>query len=260
MKKSLVISGFVLSSVLWASVAHALPLRVMYGRADYVPFAEFADKNSPEKLTGGIVYDLANLLAGELQVDVKFVESSRKRVEFTLLSGNVDIACNTNPAWMAQSGRYGWTQPIFAHEEVIVTLAAEDFKPDTLAELKGKRLGTILGYFYPELQNAFAHDVKRMDEPTLDSNFRKLQLHLIDALITTRDEFFARLKLKPAERLAYRMSDFKVSESTAYCTVSPLSRFSVAQINQAIDRLKQSGKWTDLLSKYDLAPVESMRK
>ncbi len=230
----------------------APPLRMLYSAAVTRPMVEMDDPAHPGKLTGGFTKVFGEHLAAELGTTPVFMESARKRVEPTLLEGGADLICNANPTWFGQAKQLGWTNAVFSRIETVVSRADDDWAPQHLADLAGHRLGTILGYRYPQLETDFASGrIDRRDEVKLENNFRLLDMKGIDALVSSQEEIGAFLNRNPSPQ-RYRVSGIVVSQANTYCAVSKRGNWTVEELNRALQRLQQNGKLPALRQWYGL--------
>ncbi|WP_018152690.1 substrate-binding periplasmic protein [Leeia oryzae] len=244
-------SASLLCALAWP--ATATTLKVMIGHGDGEPIVEFANKQQPNKLTGGVMHDLAYALGKQLKLDIAFVEFSRKRVEPSLRDGGAHLACNTSPDWFEHKDWFVWSKPVFDQVETFVTLSDAAKHPNLPEDLNGLKLGTILGYGYPNLDKQFANGTKRVDEPTVAGNFKKLKLKMIDVLISSRGEIGAFLhKLPDNERDDFWVSKNDLTVTPTYCALSPKAPIKLDALNNALLAIKQSGELGRILRKYDL--------
>ena len=97
----------------------------------------------------------------------------RKRVEAALRDGAADLLCDLRPEWVDGKG-WTWSQSVFANN-MIVASRSDTALPARLAQLSGQRIGTILGYRYPEVEDQLgARQFRRDDAATDDINANKL--------------------------------------------------------------------------------------
>lgn len=67
-----------------------------YGDHNAAPYAI----ERSEQLFSGIIKDIATEISGELDIDIAFVKTPRKRIERYLESNTIHVELITNPAWL----------------------------------------------------------------------------------------------------------------------------------------------------------------
>jgi len=226
----------VFATVLVATQAHAAgkaPLRYvekvdgMLSAAERPPTA-FQDK-------------LGAALARQLRRPIKYVQLPRTRVMAVLENGEGDILCSYLPEWLP--GDVDWTNAFIPVSEVVLTLPHVK-PPDSVEELRGKRLGTVLGFRYPTLERALGKDFIRDDAPTSTLSIRKWQAGRFDYLVTPRSvitQHTANGMLKPGYH------SLTISEVKTKCAVSRKGQITVEEVNAAIHALEKSGEMAEIL-------------
>ncbi|HZX28525.1 MAG TPA: ABC transporter substrate-binding protein, partial [Telluria sp.] len=101
------------------------------------------------RLAGGILKDLGDAIAARLGVPARFVSVPSKRVALALRAGEADGVCYVLPGWI--DGDYRWTQPIIPNGVAVVAHGGAPVV-HSLSDLAGHRVGTVLGYRYPLLE------------------------------------------------------------------------------------------------------------
>lgn len=132
--------------------AFAGELRWGFSPADGMPYVDIVD----HQLQGGFTRQLGERVAQRLGLSLRFVETPNRRIDGFMASGHIHVICNSNPEWDSKPERYHWSPALFEEQDVLLQRddrpAIRDF-----AELRGKTLGTSLGYVYADdLMQAFA--------------------------------------------------------------------------------------------------------
>ncbi|BEV72812.1 transporter substrate-binding domain-containing protein [Paludibacterium sp. THUN1379] len=221
-------------------------LRIGVADSDGPPVAVIQQNN----LKSGLAMEIGQALAQSLDRKAHFIVISRKRVEWALENGSVDIICNANPAWFGNAGQLGWTREIYPQVERIIS-PVNEAPIRSFEDLNGKRISTIRGYSYPALESAWATGKASRDaEDRLELMIKAVLSHVADAGIVTELEYsiWAREHRDSARLL--RLSDFQFSSTPTMCAVSPKSIIDLAILNRAIDRLHQQGKFKSILHTY----------
>ncbi len=86
----------------------------------------------------------------ELNLTPRYLLIPRKRVEGTVSSGAADLVCDLRPEWI-DSRDWQWSAAVFTNHMIVAQL--DGTAPiKQLQQLKHMRIGTVLGYRYPELE------------------------------------------------------------------------------------------------------------
>ena len=235
------------------SAQAAAPLRIGVADSDGPPIVELAS-DPQQGLVGGLYKELGTALAEELGTAPQFLIVSRKRVEQNIETNKVDIHCNANPLWYGNASRLGWTQELYPQVERLIALKSAN-PVRRVEELSGKRIGTTRGYHYPAVEALWASgQAARVDEARIELLMKSLQKKLIDVAIHSELEFAYWARSYPFEARKLEMLPVTISTMPTMCAVAPASRYSVADLNQAIARLHKSGKLKTILKAYQWQP------
>ncbi len=235
--------------LLAATTAQAAPpLHIGVAESDAAPIVVL---NAQRQLESGLSKDLGLALAQALGSSARFSVLSRKHIEPALEQSKVDVVCNANPAWFSNAAKLGWTQDFYPQIERVVTLTSHLRTVHGSQDLAAQRVGVIRGYHYPALIPLWQNSGGiRVDHPHLDSGLKALQLGMIDAVISSELELAAWVKRNPQPGQQLRLQPWVVSVMQTRCAVAPSSRYSVAQLNQAISLLEKQGKTKRILQSY----------
>jgi polar amino acid transport system substrate-binding protein len=226
------------------SAASAPALTLGYSDGDGEPFYLVKDG----KLVGGFFFDLGQELGAQLGVPVVFKQYSRKRIEDALVSGEIDVLPYENPEWSADPAQFVWSKPYFVKESLILLPKNHGSDVASSADLKGMRLGTILGYYYPTLDPQFAAGViQRDDVATLEQNVAKMRIGRIDALIASRNELDWIVGVQNEE---FKRGSWIADSSPVSMAISRQSSVTPEAIVQAVDTLRRQGAIQRIWAKY----------
>ncbi|MYM29789.1 ABC-type amino acid transport substrate-binding protein [Duganella sacchari] len=196
--------------------------------ANPLPKSEFQDK-------------LGAALARQLGMPLKYVELPRTRVMAALENGDGDILCSYLPEWLP--GDVDWTQAFIPISEVVIS-SPRVKPPASLAELRGKRLGTVLGFRYPELEKIVGKDYIRDDAPSSALSIRKWLNGRFDYLVTPTTVVHRQFA---GGKVPHGAHVLVVYEAQTRCAVSRKSKITVAEFDAAINALDRSGELTKIL-------------
>jgi polar amino acid transport system substrate-binding protein len=188
---------------------------------------------------------LGQALAAALGRDPRFIPIPRKRIAEKLSSGEADVLCHSIPEWLP--GPLSWSQPFLPMQVVVITDRAAD-RPHQLSDLAGQPIGTILGYVYPELENALGKDFVREDSTSTELNMRKLSLGRLHHLVTLKSIVDYRLKL--GDPVLALHPPLLVRSVMGQCAVSPKGRVTLAEVDRAVAQIVRSGKVAEIFARY----------
>jgi len=205
-----------------------------------MPFAKIEDG----KLTGGLHKDLGEALARALGRTPVFLVLPRKRIEHALETGDADVLCMYIPAWVP--GPYDWSRPFFPHSEVVIA-DRRAARPKRVRDLAGQRIGTVLGYRYPEFE-AMGSDFVREDTLSAESNLRKLAAGRIQYAITS--SVFLDYRLKQGDLPLALHEPLLVKFFRAQCAVSRRGRVRLPELDRAVAQIVKDNTLAQILQRY----------
>lgn len=223
-------------------------LIIGYGDHDSAPYAI----ESGERLSSGIIKDIATELSGELDINITFIKTPRKRTERYLESNTIHLILITTPHWLSNSEKLQWSDTIFIEKDIMVIKADDSNLYQQLADFRGMTIGTIRGYKYPTLQPFFDKEYfVRYDVNNLNVNLIRLGLNRIDALVDA--EVLINYQLKKNENpQEFKVLPLVVSEQNIQAALSPNAPVTLVTFNQALNRLKDQGVIAAILKKYHI--------
>ena len=217
------------------------PLVLLVDSATEWPMARFAG----DSVVGGMSLELGQLLAGQLGRPVRAIARPRRRMLRTLVEGEADWVCTYLQAWLP--GPLRWSKGFFLQEDVIVS-RADHARPQRLRDLRGRRIGTVLGFVYPELESALGVGFVREDAPSSEANLRKLAAgRVAHAAVSRRAldvavrEGLLRVAVHPA---------LPVARPLTQCALGPHAPLPIEQLDQAIDAIQRDGSLQALYRRY----------
>ena len=232
-------------------IAQTKTFVISYGANDAPPYA-ITDNH---KLTSGIIKDLFDQLAQQLNITIEYVQTPRKRAELYLNNGRIDAIAVSNPKWLANSDSYQWSEPLFAEQDWLVTLTKKKKKITAIEQMKGMIIGTTRGYVYPKLSNYFTKNtIIRSDAKNLQANFKRLQLERLDGFIDADiliNYYFQQHYSKTQQR-EFSIEKVNISQHYVHTAISANSPVSASQFNHALSQLKQQGIIDTILKKYGI--------
>lgn len=225
-----------LLAVPMAALAQAKPVTIRY-----VHKVEDAPGEMSVSRRSGFQEALGNALAQQLKRPITFFPLPRKRMTGALESNEADIVCGYLPAWF--NGNFDWSRPFIPISEVLIASRRVP-APTSLEDIRGKTVGTVLGFQYPLVERTLGADFKRDDAPSLELSLRKWQGGRFDYFLATGvtvDRQFASGELDAG------FNQLVISAQKTGCAISRKGTLKVADVNAAIDAIDKSGELTRLL-------------
>jgi ABC-type amino acid transport substrate-binding protein len=196
------------------------------------------------QVMGGIHKDLAEALAQKMGRTAVTLPMPRKRIAMALEAGQADVLCMYLPEWLP--GRFGWTQPFMPQTETVITSLSVP-QPQSLLDLRGQPIGTVLGFQYPEMIKAMGTGFVRADAHSNLANLRKLAAGRLRHVATIKS--FYDYQLHKGERINVH-EPLVVRSYYTRCAVSEKGRVGLAEVDAAISQLVREGAINRILSNY----------
>jgi ABC-type amino acid transport substrate-binding protein len=187
---------------------------------------------------------LGAALARQMGRPVRFLSLPRKRMVGALESGDGDILCGYVPGWV--QGDVYWSRPFIPTGEVLVSSNRVP-APRKLEELKGKPIGTVLGFRYPEVEQRLGVDFIRDDAPSAELTLLKWQSGRYDYFLAARN-MIDNQAAKGALPAGYHL--LVVHEHQSMCAVARQGNVGIDEVNAAINAIEKSGELARILRQH----------
>lgn len=221
-------------------------LVIAYGSHNGEPYI-FRDDSG--LVVGGILKDIGDTLSRELSVDVIFHEVPRKRLEMALNDGTAHVYMKGNPKWVADSTRFLWSRSLFREEDILLLRKGSEKQIESPKDLKGLRMGTILGYHYSALDSLFeAGFLQRQDVTNLYANIQKLQMKRLDCLVDSDILIHYQLKKKDIQDL--KVAQWVAASIEVFNMVSPKCPVPLDSLNRVYSDMHERGSFEEILNHY----------
>ena len=155
------------------------------------------------------------------------------------------MLCSYVPEWL--DGKFYWTQPFIPIVEVLITDRSVA-RPDSIADLAGKPVGTVLGWAHPEIVEILGDDFVRSDGPTTEANFRKVAAGRAKYALTGKT--FLDWRLKQGDPVLTLHPPMVVKSYTGQCAVSPKGRAKLADVDRAVGEMIRGGTINAIVARY----------
>lgn len=241
MKFGCLLLSFALSLPALPARAADLVFGVSTGSA--MPMTQFTEG----KLTGGLLKDFGDALARELHMTPRYLNLPRKRVEETLATGKADLLCDLRPEWL-DGKHWLWSDMVFSNK-LIVASRVDTLPLPQLAALADQRVGTILGYRYPEIETVLGNHFLRDEAGSDDVNLTKLLRGRFQYLLANSLYYDFQRKVHP-ERARLNGTSYELLGFDTYCAMPPDGKVRLEQVNRAIAALRKRGEMQTIMDRY----------
>ncbi len=227
------------------------PLVIAYGGYAEEPYV-FMHNN---QVSGGVYWDLAELISERLARPVIFRRVPRKRIEQYLASGKAHVMLLGHPTWVQKPEALEWTSTLIREYNQLVQAKGRTFTVNSLDDLVGKRIGMILGYHYRGLSDEpYRSTVVRDDAKDVEANFKRLAQGRLDALLDSNILIAYFLQQHQAHDRFEVVTSWNIPYDTV-SGISPKSPVSAAKLSEVYQQLHREGKIDAMLERYLNAPT-----
>ncbi len=227
------------------------PLR--YGLSDSMGYPFFVAGSGSRPHTG-LLIELGEAIARELNMGAVAVPLPRRRVEPGLIQGQIEMLCYFSPSWADQPEKLAWSMAMMPQVERVVVSKGGRMGSAPNWEFEGKRVALQLGYHYPALQPMVdTGKAVRVDQSKVALLFRALDVKMADLLITSEGEIEGYFSENPNARNEFDVSRSAYSVTPTHCAIARSSRLTVAEVDKAIMRLQSSGDMERMAKRYGMS-------
>lgn len=219
-------------------------LTTSYYSQNVAPQLFFDDMGRP---TAGILFDITHAIAKQLDMELEMLPIPRKRIEQSLETNMVDMNCVANPKWY-NSIYLQWSNELYNNPDILINNEGIKTLP-ALSEYKKLKVGTTLGYSYPELTPYIeSENIVPIISTTPAESYEKYRKNRVSGFVSASIE--ASYFYRKVDDAVVHLNDNKI-----YCAFSPsLNETTINNINTVISGLKESGEIELILQKYKQVP------
>jgi polar amino acid transport system substrate-binding protein len=211
-------------------------------------YPPFIVKERDEAYRGSMI-DIFREISEALDLKVQLVAFPRKRVDQGMLAGQIDVTIRARE-WVDDPDAFLFSAPVLRIRDVLFSRAEDPVDFEALAGLRGKRLGTHLGYSYPELEPLFADGtIVRDDGPSEVAMLGKVlrgrshaavvNEHVGLWLIKERG-WEGRFHIAPREIGGY---DYRFQFAKRWASIVP-------KIDAELEAMKADGRLEEIIARY----------
>ncbi len=234
---------FFLISILCLPAQASSTLKTVIGENMSAPWY-FADTaRAPQ----GITADYMRALASELGREIEILVLPKFRIREYSQKNKIDLNCYTSREWaQVREADVFWSEPLFTSKNLIVSNTAA---VKSLDQLKKQRIGTVLKYRYPALQDSFSAGILlRDDSPNEDANLQKLDASRFNYAVVEEIHLAYYLKRHKSSKIQRR--GLVIEEIPVRCWLRRDSPLKISELNRAIAQMKANGTMEKFFKKY----------
>lgn len=239
---SLVLFGF--AGLVYASTLEAIKARgkIYIGTDATYPPMEFRDENGE---IVGFDIDLGRAIAEELGVEAVFIDTAWDGIFPALDAGKFDIIISSTSITEERLKSKEMSDPYYVTSQAIAVRKDNDTIKGP-EDLKGKivavQIGTTGDLAVSEMEGV---TVKRFD--TIDKAYMEVLNGRADAVVNDLSEVAYRMKMLPDMKI---VATFREGEEKYGVTMRKGDLELLAAINEALRRIKESGKYDEIYKKW----------
>ncbi|WP_163835883.1 substrate-binding periplasmic protein [Spartinivicinus ruber] len=209
------------------------------------PFHELTN----EKLSGGLVYDVAQAIVLAANKQPHFMKLPTNRVDDFLIAVKIHMICFHNPMWVNKPERFHWGPEMFHRKEYFI-IPQEVSDITDYSQLKGKSIATHLGYVYSnKVTDLFEQGIsKRVNKQKTTAMYNILQLRRVHTLIDNEISFNYLKKQGVATGL--RLSSLVDKKYPLHCVFSKGAPEIVQELLNASQEIISNNTMLTIISKY----------
>lgn len=218
---------------------------IIHNSYDY-PLAKLDSRGN---LVSGILMDIANEIGQQLNRTPAFTMTSRGRIDQLLLDGKSDLSCFARKEWVKSPQDFFWSDELYKVENLVVFKKSAP-PISSVSDLKKKRIGTLVNYKYPEVDQALGANSYQADTTiNMTANFEKLMKNRVQYIFTDSMYYY---NLKDGFLLNYKveLEKFTLSKFPILCRLSKKSTITLSELNQAIKVLRKRNFFEMTIRKY----------
>ncbi len=236
--------GLLAGCLLQPSPASAEPLRSAVLESWTMPLTDVSH-GTPER---GLIPDLYRLIAAESQPPIKLVTLPRARIEIALDKAQVDLLCYSSPNWLNAPHHFIWSLPFMTQRDQLI--GRERYAGfNGLEHLDGAKLGTVLGYHYPSLQEQLSSaKLQRVDSRSQHQVLEMLRAQRLDYGISNELSLHWFNRQSPTKPALIALEG--IQEEPVACLIRDDPQVPAQKVLRAMVRLQQRGEFERLLQHY----------
>ena len=195
----------------------------------------------------GYDVEVAQLIGEELGVDVNFVEGEWDGLLAGLDAGRYDIMVNGVGMTEERMEKYDFSNP-YAFNRTAVIVTGDNNDIHSMEDLEGKHTANTISSTYAEIAESYGAEVTGVDD--LNQTFELLLSGRIDATLNAEVSFYDYANSQPDADIKIATYADEVEQVGIPMRKGEEMESLREAINEALAKLSESGKLTELSEKY----------
>lgn len=203
--------------------------------------------------TTGIGVEIMQEISKRIKQDIVFKQLSQNRMLTYFEANQIDLELVSNPIWRAEYKDVSlYSISYIQTMDVVMMKTGSDLKPTSIQDFRGKRMGGIMGYAYPEFEQEFKNGtIIREDAPNESNSVEKLLADRIDAIIIEKNTalyWMKQLQVDPAALEAV----YEVAKYDIYLRLHRNKKSWLPALNDALTTMIGDGTIQKIVDKYTM--------
>jgi polar amino acid transport system substrate-binding protein len=223
------------------------PIKLFVHETGFPPF-DFPLEEA--RVTGryGIYPEIIDEISRRINIPYERVYLPPGRIYEDFRNGVFNVECGCSPLWRTSEKDVSlYTNPYAQDITSIVFRKGDEFPVKSPDDLIGKKLGTVIGYVYPSLNNLFKKgSIEREDASDEKSLMEMLVNNRVDAILITKTvcQYYAK-ELKYNITIGYTEEDLPIQ-----IRIQNKDKDLVDKFNAAINRMLSDGTISKIYARY----------
>ncbi len=210
----------------------------------YPPFF-IHDKNKDT----GVFLEIVEEIVKHQGKQLNLMRIPRKRGNAWVANGS-DNAVVRAIEWVPDAAEFSFSEPLLQFKSILISPKSKPLEFDNLAQLKGKKLLTRLGFKYPQLQPFFDNKIiTRIDVDEQLKVFQLLKRGRADAAVMNEQVALWLIK-KHQLKGQFNLSQSSFGVFDIRVMFNKANSVNLAGFNQSLDTIKSKGVIEQILRKY----------
>jgi polar amino acid transport system substrate-binding protein len=204
-----------------------------------MPLAKF----SKDKLTGGIIKDMGDVIARRMGRKARYVSIPGDQVGAALNRGAADGLCYVRPGWI--DGEFNWSPAFMADGEVIAAVSSAPVVT-SLAGLRDTPVGTVLSHRHPRVEQVLGERFHRVESNTVNENLHRALNNELQYVIASQSS----LDYLASSHAGALRTDIVIASYGAQCAFSKASQVPFAKVDHLLNEMLKDGTVDRILARY----------
>ena len=195
----------------------------------------------------GYDVEVAQAIADHLGVKATFVEGEWDGLLAGLETGRYDIMVNGVNVDEDRKQKYDFSTP-YAYDKTAVIVRGDDDSIQAMEDLEGKHTANTITSTYAAVAQKYGAEVTAVDD--LNQTFELLLTGRIDATLNAEGTFYDYLRAHPDANVKIACIDPDFNETAIPVRKGEETASLLAEINAALEEMRQDGSLSELAVKY----------